>query len=94
MTNDLERLLNKRAMPKAPGNLAHRIVEAAAERKARKGMNLWEEVMAMFVIPRPAYAFGLTILLGLFVGFGVGGDITTYTGDWDSFLIIDEGGWL
>lgn len=93
MTDDLDRLLNKRMTPQAPSNLAHRIAEMAGQKPARRPLNIWDEISAMFIIPRPAVALGFSILLGLFVGFQAG-DVSSTEVDWASSLYVDEGGWL
>ncbi|MEM6780522.1 MAG: hypothetical protein AAF569_01515 [Pseudomonadota bacterium] len=95
MNDDLNQLLNKKYAPDAPSNLAYRIIDAAKNRKNKKPRNVWEELSWMFIVPRPALALGVSVLIGLMIGFQGGSVLdTSLYSDWTSFLIVDEGGWL
>jgi len=69
----LDKLLSNRYVPDAPSNLAHRIVEAAAqEDKAQVArVGLFERLVRAFAIPQPALVFGAVALIMIGIG-GVG----------------------
>lgn len=106
MNNDknLDHLLSMRRAVDVPPGLAQRIINMAQARPARHEgwADIWADVQAMFVIPRPAYALALAAVFGLLIGF----DTTASSADpvysnFTSFLQadadiadIDEGNWL
>lgn len=96
MNDDLDRILCKRCAPQTPRGLAERIIAQAAMRRERGPKALVNEMAMMFVVPRPAFALGFSILLGLLIGFEAGGMTSTVSEsqDFASFLVVDEGGWL
>ncbi len=94
MSDDLDRVLCKRCTPQTPHGLAQRIIAQAAARSVRAPMGVMDEIAFMFMVPRPAFALGLSVLLGLFIGFEAGGLTTLADQDFTSFLVVDEGGWL
>jgi len=92
----LNALLSRRYMPRAPHDLAERIIHAAVSGVQVKAppRNIWAELGAMFALPHPSVVVVTSILLGLAVGLQAGDGLTTLTQDWSSFLDINEGGWL
>ena len=83
--HDLDHILMRRAAPRAPHDLADRILyravrtpQAAAPLTVR---GLVGECLSLLVIPRPALAFSLCLMIGLFGGWaatqGVDADDTT-----------------
>jgi len=78
--DDFDTFLKSRHVPDAPSNLAHRIIEASkaesiAQARPRVSFaKMARDLMAWFVIPQPAMALGLVLVLA--VGLGVfGGDL-------------------
>lgn len=101
MSNDehLNNMLNKMEIPSPASNLAARIIDAATF-EPKKQRPLWDriiqEVMAMVILPRPAYAMALILLFAIILGLEID-MLTTQTSE-DLFSFIDmteeEGGWL
>ena len=72
--HDLEQALALRAAPRAPHDLAERIIYRAvrtpqAERPTWRGV--LAECLALFLVPRPMLAFGLCLMIGVFSGWAV-----------------------
>jgi hypothetical protein len=98
MMDNLDTILQTRAEPIAPTNLAQRIIDAAEESNRPKGGwwdGLQHELSTWIFFPRPAYVMGAFLLFGLLLGFQVGGlvDVSSSNYDISSFLVIDEGDW-
>jgi hypothetical protein len=71
MADNLDHILQARAVPQASPDLAERIVfQAFATRKKTSGMDLsWlEAVLENFLLPRPQWAFCAVLTLGILVG--------------------------
>lgn len=67
----LEDILKDRFVPEPSSNLAYRIIEAAKPRNEEKGLALagiWSGFCELFVIPQPAFAMAVILLIGLSVG--------------------------
>lgn len=95
--DEINRLLSMRAAPpRAPSNLAERIIHAAISGIAEKQMprNIWAEIGSLFALPHPSVVVAMSILIGLVVGFQAGDGLAPLGQDWSSFLDINEGGWL
>lgn len=67
----LDDILRERYTPDVPTNLAYRIIEAARPRGEEKGFT-WAGVQRalaeMFVIPQPAFAMAVILILGVVIG--------------------------
>jgi hypothetical protein len=102
MNNDIDHILLSRRPVEVPEGLAQRIINMAQPRKPKteRWEDIWMDIQAMFVIPRPAYALVLAAFFGLIIGL----DYTSTTvdashNDFTSFLSadnadLDEGNWL
>ena len=96
--HDLDPLLMQRAVPRAPHDLADRIVYRAVRTPQVTRLTLRgivSECMSFLVIPRPALAFGLCLMIGLFSGWAStqdadAGDTTTQVLD----MVVIEEDWL
>ena len=102
MNDDIDHILMTRRAVDVPEGLAQRIINMATPRtqKSDSWADIWSDMQAMFVIPRPAYALAMAVLIGLFVGLedSALNDNTPST-DFTSFLSVasadfDEGNWL
>lgn len=97
MNNDdeLNRILMERAIPKPSSNLIYRISQHAEDMTRRKSnhISLMDQILRMLVIPKPAYATAVCLVLGLAIGFYNGGADAT-SQDWFLFLELEEEGWL
>lgn len=71
--DELDALLAQRSAPPPPrSNLSERIIDAALQSKPkrRSGFIQWlDSLTDMFVIPRPAYALAVVLMLGVVGGF-------------------------
>ena len=102
MNNDIDHILMTRRAVDVPEGLAQRIINMATphKRKEERWIDIWSDIQAMFVIPRPAYALAMAVVIGLFVGLGDGAlNDTVSDADLTSFLSaasadFDEGNWL
>ena len=73
----LERLLHTRHVPPANPFLAERIIANAKYRRRNVSIATWlSALFADFMIPRPAYALAIMLLLGISIGVDTA-DITT-----------------
>jgi hypothetical protein len=67
----LDDILRERYVPEMPTNLAYRIIEAAKPRGEEKGFT-WaafqRALTEIFVIPQPAFAMAVILLLGIVLG--------------------------
>jgi hypothetical protein len=94
--DDLNHILVKRAAPpRAPYDLAERIIHAAVSTipSRMREMSFLEDFRSLFLIPRPALAFACAIAIGIIAGFQTGEGFSSVP-DWSSFLDVNEGGWL
>ena len=93
--NEFDKILAGRFTPPPSSNLAYRIAQHAKGSIYRKidSLSFGEQVLRMFVIPKPAYATAFCLLLGLAIGFYNGGT-DAVTEDWFLFLEMEEGDWL
>jgi hypothetical protein len=93
----LDALLRSRRMEPASPDLADRIILKAQGLAQNQTMSLWQwirELFAEFHLPRPAYVFACTLILGFVVGFNTP-MTTTGADDLDTdqvqgFLYADE----
>lgn len=95
---ELDHLLMNEAAPRAPHDLAERIVYRAARtpqtaRPARTG--ILGEFSSFLAVPRPALAFGLCLMLGMFSGWSVtqhveAGDATGDAAQAIDMVVIEE----
>jgi hypothetical protein len=94
--DELDGILSRRYAPKAPKDLAERIIHAAISgiQELPTSRNIWAEIGAMFALPHPRVVVAMSILIGVVVGFQTGDGLAPLGQDWSSFLDIDEGGWL
>lgn len=96
--DNLNEWLNKRAAPRAPKDLAERIVHAAAMAPKINHQTLWasiwKETLSMLVIPHPSVAVAAGVVLGVLIGMHASDGLSVLQQDWSSFLEINEGGWL
>lgn len=94
----LNKMLAERSIPEPSSNLAYRISQLAEERHSGGArwfdhLSLTEQILRMFVVPKPIYVTAFCLLLGLAVGFYNGeSDVTTQ--DWLLFLDMEEGDWI
>ena len=94
---DIDKMLLKREMPKASDDLAARIIAAAAVQKDVPFYQIViQEILAMMILPRPAYALAVFLFIGLIVGLQVQMDTDTATISQElfSFLEVQEEDWL
>lgn len=91
----LNEILGKRVMTPPSTNLAARIIAAAEMRKNTPLIYIIiEEIAAMLVIPKPAYAVGACLVFGVMIGMEYGVDTTMINQDLFSFIEVEEGDWL
>ncbi len=67
----LDDVLRERFVPEMPSNLAYRIIEAAKPRDSERGLTLagiGRVFAEIFVIPQPAFAMVVILVLGMYVG--------------------------
>jgi hypothetical protein len=67
----LDDILRERHVPDMPTNMAYRIIEAAKPRGSEKGFTwaAFQRAMAeIFVIPQPAFAMAVILILGIVLG--------------------------
>lgn len=91
MTYDLDQLLAKRRAPEHDPQLALRIMAAARQQRPVSFLN---ELMLMFVMPKPGYALAASLLLGLMLGFGFdlgSADATETVRQSDVLYYLNEG---
>ena len=92
----LDDILRERYVPEMPTNLAYRIIEAAKPRGEEKGFTwaAFQRAMAeIFVIPQPAFAMAVILLLGIVLGayFGTEQSLTFQIAQ-DNFFLLYHGG--
>jgi len=94
--DDLDALLSKRKTPAMKPDLAERIIHAALQtpQGRQRGIDIWNDVVAMLAIPHPSVAVAAGIVLGLMMGIQASDGLSILQQDWSSFLVINEGGWL
>jgi hypothetical protein len=93
--NDLENILSRRAVEPPATNLSSRIVEATKPREAGSfSGGIWNDIMTMFVLPKPAYVLSACLIIGLFIGALPEQDHVTATQDLFSFIEVQEDNWL
>lgn len=99
--HDLDALLMKRVTPSAPHDLADRIIHRAVRMPQTIApltiRDIISECLSYLVIPQPALAFGLCLMLGLFSGWMTTAQNTdTGTGDTTQVLdmVVIEEEWL
>jgi len=94
--DELDNILNRRAVPKARTDLAERIIHAAVSQiQERPRLNtFWNELLGMFAVPHPSVAVAAGVVLGIVVGMQAGDGLFVLQQDWSSFLYVNEGGWL
>jgi hypothetical protein len=74
MYEDLDHILQRRAVPEVPHGLAEQIIAAAARmekagpRRRRMVTDLWQGFAEMFVLPQPAFALAIVLVIGLTLG--------------------------
>lgn len=95
--HDLETLLMRRAVPKAPDDLADRIVYRAV-RTPQAAAPTWRgivnECLSFLVIPRPALAFGFCLMIGLFSGWAATQDADADDTTQAINMVVIEEEWL
>lgn len=102
MTDDIDHILLSRRAVDVPPGLAQRIINMAQPHKPKTEgwQDIWADIQAMFVIPRPAYALVLAAFFGLIIGLDyTSTTVDTSHNDFTSFLSadsgdLDEGNWL
>lgn len=102
MNDNIDHILITRRAVDVPAGLAQRIINMATPHKRQSDSwgDIWNDIQAMFVIPRPAYALAMAIVIGLFVGLGDSAfNDNVSSADFTSFLSVasadfDEGNWL
>lgn len=98
--DDLDVMLAKRSVPKAPAGLAEQIIARAyrdeGNRKAGSGFSFWDyvpDLTPVFAIPRPAYACAVMIALGVLLGFTMdAGGVSDDEGasDVSAYLLLED----
>ena len=71
MFEDVDKVLMRRAVPEAPFGMADRIIAASLKLETRRKITLNDLLQGfadMFVIPQPAYALAVMLLLGVTIG--------------------------
>lgn len=95
MDKEFENILNSRNVPEAPGNLAYRIIEAAKQKPKTQAAGsvsgpFWDMFAEMFILPKPAVALALALLVGLTLGFGSMNPAEVQLQDLSSLLQIED----
>ena len=101
MVDPLDNILQKRQVPPASSNLTERIIEASKQASPPKGYNPVSWLSALLdglLIPKPAFAMVVFLILGLYLGF-MSSDIAADTQEDDLYMIystgeFDMGEWL
>ena len=103
MMDNLDDILQQRGVPKAPSNLAHRIVQAAkTSDKPKKsfGAAVLDYFRKFLALPRPVYASAFAVVFALFLGVGGVSQIyqsqtMVYDMEYDlvSYMLFDEEVW-
>ena len=97
--DNLDDILKQRKTPKAPSNLAHRIVQAAdVDQKPRVFLRqkLFSYLEPLFMLPRPAYVMAVALVFALFLGVGMGPFFQGQSGvseieyDLVAYMLLDE----
>ena len=100
----LDNILKRRKAPDVPNDLSARIIAAAHRhdqnltqdrpKPQRTHKPIWDEIFAVFDVPKPAFALAMIVLLILGVGLGVGftGEIGQGLGtaEFAHYLSIDD----
>ena len=94
--DELDGLMRRRYAPKAPKDLAERIIHAAISgiQDIQAPRNIWAEIGMMFALPHPRVVVAMSILIGVVIGFQTGDGLAPLGQDWFSFLDVNEGEWL
>lgn len=78
MVDELEVMMQKRATPKAPPELAERIIArarmqpSAHQNPVAAGWMGLENLLDNLLLPRPQWAFGFVLALGIALGMNIG----------------------
>lgn len=99
---NLNQILKSRIVPPPSSNLSARIIaRAEMNKKSGNAVPLYQvmigEILAMVMMPRPAYALAFFLLFGVAVGVGMDLDTLTTTEDYFSFASVmdtDIENWL
>ncbi len=101
MKDDLNTLLARRFVPSAPSNLAQSIIAGSLSVSYGPAIRLPEWlgiVLDNVIMPRPAVAFALFLILGVVTGIYMEGHAFTDAQNLSSYLQLDEslavGEWL
>lgn len=95
--HDLDQVLMKRAVPRAPHDLAERIIHCAVRtpQVARPTLgDLLNECLSFFVVPRPALAFGLCLMIGMFSGWATTRNADAADDTQTLDIVVIEEDWL
>ncbi len=84
---ELEHLLNARAYTPPRTGFADRIIARARALPKRAPMRV-QDLLTM-LLPKPAYSFAATVIVGLVLGFGA--PLTTQNSNASPLLYADEG---
>lgn len=92
----LEDILRERYVPEPPTNLAYRIIEAAKPRGEEKGLT-WAGIGRafgeLFVIPQPAFAMAVVLIIGVYSGVQFASEqattMTVANASFSSFITAD-----
>lgn len=88
---NFNRILEGRSVTPSLSNLSERIIAAAA---VQNNTPLWiiimQELSAMFILPRPAYAMAFTLILGVVLGLQAETEQLSSAQDWLSFMSVDN----
>lgn len=91
----LNAILYKRAIPPCDSGLASRIIRAATRKEKTSLIDMiFQEMLTMMIVPRPAYALAVCLFLGLSLGLQIDSEAGMTPQDWFSFTDIEEGEWL
>jgi hypothetical protein len=93
----LDAMLRDRRIEPASADLAQRIILKAQSLPQNQTMPIWQSIRQLFAefhLPRPAYVFACTLILGFVVGFNTPLNTTTAddleTDQVQGFLYADE----
>jgi len=87
--------MRRAAPPRPRADLAERIIHAAlSAAQVKPSARLWDDFMAMFMVPHPSVAVAAGVFIGLALGIEASDGLTILQQDWSSFLYVNEGGWL
>ena len=96
---EFDQFLENRFVPQMPSNMAHRIIEASCSLEQDEvftGVKRWMRgFLEGFIVPQPAFALGVFLLIGLTLGIlGDGASFLPGVGTDDLSLAFEAGDYM